>query len=137
MFDLSALDSTTAANEGAVLHLRHPATGRPLEDAEGNPITITLAGSDSDAYRKAQRQITNRRLAETKRRGGLKLTSEELEEEALDILAVCTLAWSGIVVEGEALACTAANARKVYQRFSWIKEQADEFIGDRSAFLGN
>lgn len=134
MFDLAQFDVTAAANNGATLQLRHPATGKKLEDAEGAPITITLAGSDSDAYRKAQRQITNRRLAETKKRGGLKLTSEELEEEALDILVACTLAWSSnLVIDGE----VPSNARKIYQRLPWAKEQADEFIADRAAFLGN
>lgn len=132
MFDLSQFDTVAAANQGATLHLRHPATGKKLEDAEGNPITITLAGSDSDLYRKAQRQITNRRLNETKKRGGLKMTSEELEEEALDILVACTLGWSSnLVIDGE----VPANARKIYQRLPWTKEQADDFVNERSHFL--
>ena len=63
MADLSLLDSVSAANQGEVLTLLHPATNEELD------IKITLMGSDSDEYRntikkrfeQAQRQAKAKR----------------------------------------------------------------------------
>lgn len=132
MLDLSQFDTVPAANQGQVMEVLHPATNQPLLDDEDNPVTITLAGIDSDVFRKAQRAATNRRLA---MKGRTKITADELETDALETLVACTLGWSGIGMNGEALECNHANIRKVYTEFRWLREQVDEFVGDRAAFM--
>jgi hypothetical protein len=132
MLDLKTLDITEAANAGQVMEVLHPATNQPLEDDEGEPVLITLAGIDSEVFRKAQRAATNRRLAV---KGRTKITADELEQDALEALVACTLDWSGIAIGGEVLECTKANVRKVYTEFRWLREQVDEFVGDRAGFL--
>ncbi|MBF0375535.1 MAG: hypothetical protein HQL38_18530 [Alphaproteobacteria bacterium] len=134
MIDLASLDTAACANRGAAMTLLHPATRQPLLDSEGQAVAITLAGQDSEAWRKAQRIVSNRRLAA---RGKAKLTAEELEVEALEMLARCTLAWTGVVIDGKALDCTPANARHLYERLPWVREQADDFVADRANYLGN
>ena len=128
-FDLTSLDTSEAAETGAVLDVLHPTENTPLG------IKITLAGADSDVYRKTVNKNVNKRVQRMKPGQSLPFTAEEQEESGLNLLAVCTLAWEGVVVEGEVLPCTKENAKMVYQRFPWIKEQVDQFIGDRANFL--
>jgi len=47
----------------------------------------------------------------------------------------CTLAWRGIVYEGEALECNPGNARRLYAALPWLREQVEAFIADRANFL--
>lgn len=126
--------NTAGAESGSVMTVRNPITDAVLESPDGQPITITLAGSDSERFRKVQRANQNRRLKMQATRRGT-LTSEEIEAEAIETLAACTIAWRGVVIEGEALECSAANARKAYKLLPWLREQVDAFVGDRSNFL--
>lgn len=136
--DLSSLDSTVAAEEGAELQLRSPVDDSILRDEKTkDPVTITLFGTDSKEYMKVTHSIQNRRLGKRLGKGGrAKLTAEEFEVEALELLVASTKAWKHIVVDGQELDCSEKNVRMVYQRFPWIREQVDEFIADRSNFLG-
>jgi len=130
--DLSTLDAATEA----AMQLRHPGTNVVLKQDDGRPITITLAGVDSERYRKAQRALTNQRLKMGGRRGGAgTLTAEELESAGLETLVACTVAWDGIILDGQALECNPANARTLYARLPWVRDQADEFMGERANFL--
>lgn len=137
MFDLSTLDTTKAAEEGATLEVRHPTTGIVLMNGEAKPVTLTLAGSDSDRAMKAERAALNRRFkANANRRGtSSSMTAEELDSDTLDKLAACTLGWSGFVVEGSEVECTPANARQLYRQWPWLREQAQAFVDDRANFL--
>ena len=128
-FDLTSLDTSEAAETGAVLDVLHPTENTPLG------IKITLAGADSDVYRKMVNKSVNKRVQRMKPGQSLPFTAEEQEESGLNLLAACTLAWEGVVVEGETLPCNTENAKMVYRRFPWIKEQVDQFIGDRANFL--
>lgn len=130
--DLADLDTVAPANDGAEMSLRHPATQTPLHDENGREVTITLAGIDSDAFRKAQRAAINKRIANG---GRTKILAEEYETEQIEMLIRCTLTWHGIVLDGEKLECTATNARRLYQALPWVREQADQFIADRANFI--
>ena len=129
-FDLSKLDTSEAAEKGAVLDIMHPSSNTSLG------ITITLAGADSDVYRKVINKAANKRVQRMKPgQSFIPFSAEEQEENALELLASCTLAWSGVTVDGQELVCSKENAKALYRRFNWIKEQVDGFIGDRSNFL--
>jgi len=135
MLDLSSLDASVVSETGSIMELRHPSSGEVLQyDAvEGQkPVTLTLAGEDSEAYRRATHKSQNRRFA----KGNIsKIKAEELENDMVELHAACTLAWSGIVVDGQELNCTKANAMMLYRRFRWIADQVSDFIRDRSNFL--
>lgn len=141
--DLAQLDTTAAADAGAVLTLLHPKTGDVLRQdlphdaapgVEGAPVTITLAGTDSERHRKFRNSLITKRLA--KRVPG-KMTAEEAESEQMDGLVALTLAWEGVTFQGEALPCTAANVRRVYTSLKWVREQVDQFVTDRANYLGD
>lgn len=128
--DLSTIDTTATANEGAVLELRGP-DDAALYTADGSPVTITLLGKDSDVYTREVNANANRFL---KQRGKATITAEGSKADGIRLLAKCTADWSGIRVDGEDLPCNLENAVKLYNRFAWIKEQVDEFIADRANF---
>lgn len=131
-FDLSNLDTSKTAEMGAVLEVLHPTEGTPLG------IRITLAGADSDIYRSTLRKSLDRKRGNRPGQAMAAPTSLSLgewEESLVNLLATCTLAWEGVVVDGEALPCNLANARAVYTRFYWIREQVNAFVEDRANFL--
>lgn len=134
MLDLANLDTVKVSDEGADMELRHPATRAVICNEAGDPITIRLVGTDSTIYRKAQAAITNRKLAQNKR--NVKITAEELEADGLELLAKCTVNWHhDLAVDGAPLEFSVDNARKLYRRFPWIREQAEEFVNERANFL--
>ena len=130
-FDFASLDIAAAADKGAELQVRDPISGQPLE-ANGQPVIIQLAGEDSDAYRRAERGAINRRL-EGRQRG--KVTAEDLEAETISSLAAVTLGWSNVRLDGQELLFNQANARALYRRFRWLREQVNEFVATRANFL--
>jgi len=68
-------------------------------------------------------------------RRGVSITADELDNDSLDLLAACTLGWSGFVVDGSELECNTENARRLYRQFPWLREQAQQYIDDRANFL--
>jgi hypothetical protein len=135
VLDLASLDTTKAAEEGALLEVRHPTTGVVLANGDGRAVTLTLAGMDSARARKAERQATNRRLKQSGRGRSLGVTGDDLDNDALDLLAACTMAWSGFELDGQQIECSAENARRLYRQFPWLREQAQQFMDDRGNFL--
>lgn len=126
--DLANLNLTEMAEKGAWLTLTHPTTGADLD------IRIRLAGADSPAWKKAEKSQTNKRLANLSRKGNLSMNADEIEERGIALLAAVTLAWENIEEHGQAYPCNEANARQLYRKYDWIREQVDAFVGDRSNF---
>ena len=126
--DLRDLDTVATSNEGADLHLLHPGNGEPVG------ITITLAGPDSDVFKKARYRARNTTRQMMMKRGGKVKTAEEEEQEDIEGYAGCTLAWDGVEEHGKKLKCTRDNAIHLYTRYPWIREQVNFFIGDRANF---
>ena len=128
MLDLATID--TIANEGAELAVLHPKTGIALG------AKITVCGTDSEIYQDTARKQRNKRLDRLqKTRGKAGITAEATDAEEMDLLVACTLSWADVVLDGKDLDCTPDNARALYTRFPCIKEQVDEFIGDRANFI--
>ncbi len=126
--DLSSLDVVAAAETGAEIEILHPVTGKELG------ITITIVGADSERYRKNLRSLANSRLNRKARKTA---SLEEAEEDGLELLAKATLGWKGVVVDGAEIPFSPLEAKKLYKRFPWIKEQVDAAIADRRTFLGD
>lgn len=113
----------------------HPVSRQPLRDKDGNEAHIELFSGDSEHARKHQRTVTRRRLA---MRGRGKLSAEELEAEAIELLAALTTGWVLLDFDGNAIdvAYSQDNARELYgdPGMSWLREQVDEFVADRGNF---
>jgi hypothetical protein len=117
------------------LTLVHPVTRQPMRDEEGKVAYIDHYSADSEIARKHQRAVQRRRLA---MRGRMKITPEELEGEAVEILAALTAGWHLVDLKGNVidLPFNQENARELYSNsaVSWLREQIDESTADRSNF---
>lgn len=122
-----------AIAERATLHVRD-INGRLAHDDTGAPITITLLSDDAEPLQRQSRAAINRRLANPSK---MRIRVEDLEEEALDKLAVATVAWSGIKENGEAIPCEFQRVRALYAKHRWLREQVDAFVGERANFLNS
>lgn len=130
--DLSALDTTRGAEQGAELQLSHPRSGELI------PARISLLGADSSAWLDKHREFQRRRADRLNRTRKFVVSPEDLEAEQLELLVVATTGWdwSGITLEGEPVPAFSADAaRRIYKRFGWVREQVDAFVQDRANFL--
>jgi hypothetical protein len=134
--DLASLNTTKACNEGADVEIRHPITNVPLD------MTIRVLGRDSDTFKEHTREMINTRLrreamAQKRGKDAELRTVEVIEQENMDLLAVCTIGWEGVVDEGQTLDFNEANVRKIYKKYPWIYDQVNEAIGTLELFLKN
>jgi hypothetical protein len=127
--DFANLDTAELANEGAVMPVHGP-DGQPVLQDDGSPVTLTLLGDDSDLLTKFDRITTNAHL-----RGSQTVTAELGETKQISRLARACVAWSGIVLEGKPLDHSEENAKALFRRFRWLRQQAVIFISDRANFL--
>ena len=132
MFDLNTL----ALNDTFTLQLSHPVTGDKLfaDKEETQPVSITLYGTSSKQYRNAVAGMQNRQLRRTAKKE--KATAEVMREESVSLLVACAAGSNNLAYEGQAVV-TDTNFRALFSdaRFSWIKDQVDEALGDISNFL--
>ena len=127
--DLKNLDLRAAAEKGATLTLRHPVTDEDLKTSKGEPITITVLGSDSREFRRKIDEISRQR----QRKKGTPSLAES-DRMAAELLASVTRSWFGIEWEGKALECNAENAEMLYRERPWVRHQVDEFVADVGNF---
>lgn len=135
-FALDAIDTLPASETGAdmtVLGL----DGQPMQDAEKQTLTIRLLGPDSPTYRRLMRAQVTKRMpqgeGESPDRDRLQA---EAEADAIDLMAACTVGWTGFNDrDGAPIACTRQAATALYTRYPVIREQVDSFIFSRKNFL--
>lgn len=130
--DLNELNLGECADKGALLTLVHPVTGKPLEH-KGKPMTITVAGIDSVAFRRKQRELNANRVQAMAAGNGFDFDSTDNDD--CEILAAITIGWSGIFAGGKELKFSFNEAVNLYKKFVWIREQVDIFAGDRNNFF--
>lgn len=123
---LDQLNTSKAADEGVWMELDHPVTGEPID------MHLKLLGSDSETYKKTLRKQQDRHL----KKGIRNLRSEQVEADTIELLVNCTVDWRNVEEHGEEISCTKENIRHVYKSYDFVKEQARDFVEDRSNFLG-
>ena len=135
--DLAALDTTDKAEAGEWMHLEGP-NGEDLF-VNDEPVRILLMGADSKEYLRLQHRQTTKRVNEMTKGGKRKNNrwSEDMYEGNIDLLVKATKGWENVVYEGKSLEPTAPSIRMIYERLNWVREQAWDFINDRSNYLGN
>jgi hypothetical protein len=132
--DLSELK---VQEDGKRLDLRHPATGEVLTYGENDEKTmyLVIGSSDSEAYKKAQRKTQDRRFKQIQKFRKPNLTTAQLEEEALLLLTEVTYDGRVFLEKKEVKVTPGETAKWLYKEYGWIREQASEFLEDRSNFL--
>jgi hypothetical protein len=129
MVDLSSLDTSKTADEGSWCEIEHPSTG------ESTGIRIKVLGMDSKVYISHTRKIQDRNLKKGFR-GMKNLKTEVLDNNKIELISECTIAWENVTFNGEVKPCTTENKHWLYKTYRWIFDQVDEYIGDRGNFLG-
>lgn len=132
--DLSKFNVAKVAEIGADLELLDP-VDEPLLDEKGNPVTIKLLGTDSKVWRTYNRDIQRKRMAKMVKRGRKSIDYTSSDEETCEMLATCTVGWSGVGNEDGDLEFSQEAAYELYLEQIWIREQVDAFIGDRANFF--
>lgn len=133
--DLSKINMEKMAELGADMELVHPVSDEPMLQDDGSKITIKLLGTDSKAYRNKNRDFQRQRIAKMTKTRSKTIDYTVSDEEACELLAECTIGWSGILVDGVLVEFSKAAAEELYMKFGWIREQVDVFIGNRANFL--
>lgn len=121
--------------ETTTLTLVHPATFEPLTTDKGDNMTVTVHLPFSKRYKEVQNEQTNRRIqkASNTRGRGVKVTAEDIENSALELLSKITESWT-IVLEGKTPPCNPDIALNIYREFPWIREQVEEALLDTASF---
>jgi hypothetical protein len=132
MADLANLGETYTPDEAFDVELRGP-DGAQLFNDDGSAMTIGVLGADSDVAVKARNASANRRIQAGPR---AKVTAEGIDSDANAYLAKLSVRWN-ITMGGEKPAFSYDAALKLYAnpRLSFIREQVDAAIGERSNFL--
>lgn len=148
--EFSRLETRQKADEGAVLHVRHPWHGHPLyygpganadgeiadKAAEHKPITITVRGANCPTMRKLYKDHERDRM-----KLGRKLTpaqEKQLQEKLGEVVIDATvIAWDGFFETGAPLPCTPENRRELFERAPDIQRQVLEFSQDQANYMGN
>lgn len=135
---------------GAVLELKGPdmqtpvtqdvldEAGNPVmeKDPRGNevkkqkPVTITIASANSDLWQKMQEKIADEVRDMTKKYNAL-----DRRFDVCQLLASVTIAWDGILVDGKKPECTFDNARNLYMKYKWVRDQVEVFASTHKNFM--
>lgn len=129
--DLSQINLEESAEKGAFLHLEHPVTGEKLytEDEAKKPIGFDVVGTDSSRYRRKISDLANRKMGKRQKQ----TTLEKAEQEGAELLAACILKCHNVTLNGEPVKPDGVENLLLSQR--WVREQVDEFVGDRRNFF--
>lgn len=126
--DLAELDTAKGAEQGYELELRHPTTHEPIG------AFIKVVGQDAESYQEQLRALQKKSveaMARSRRVNGI-----DAEQEGINLLAASTRGWRALPpVDGKPLEFSPENARTLYRRFPWIREQVATAISERSNFL--
>jgi len=102
------------------------------EDDNGKPLTVTVAGTYSSHYRRAQRQVLNDMQRAIRR--GEKPDVEATEDAAYRLEAACILAWDFTAGE-KPVTITADNWKAIAQKRPNWREQVQAAMGDHERFF--
>lgn len=126
--DLNSIDLAAASSAGADCHLEHPVTGEPLYDGK-TPVSVRVVGNDSREFRAALSRIS------AKMKPNKKSSLEQAEARSVELISACVKSWQGLYEGKIAIECTPENVRRVLTEQSWIRDQLDTFIAERSNFF--
>lgn len=127
--DLSQINLEESAEKGAFLHLEHPVTGEKLYTDDGKEVGFDVVGSDSSRFRRKFSELANRHMGKRQKQ----TTLEKNEQEGAELLSACVIKCHNVTLNGEAV--TTSNVEHLLMSQRWVREQLDEFVGDRRNFF--
>lgn len=126
-FDLAEIQAE--AKQENVLEILHPVS------QIGIGLKIRIASPDSEKYRKLAQAMRTKIQAMMQRNKGKMPPTEVIEEESQKVLIGAVLGWEGATWGGQPFECTPDNVKQLFDALPWIKEQVDEYLGNRANFF--
>ena len=125
MLDLVKTDIAAAAEAGVEIELTLPKSNTPTG------AFIKVRGEEAEVVRNNARKGYNQmqaRAAMLRKRGkeDEPMTLEEAEDNLVESAIVRVIGWRGITEEGKAVEFNAENARRVFKKHPWIRDQVIE-----------
>lgn len=129
---MSDLNDLVPTSDTIVVELKHPNTGKTLDNDDGSPMTITVMAPHTREYKALIYKQANERIQKS---GGVmpEYTYEELDEASTTLLSSATIDWN-ITFNGEKPKFSAKKAKEIYEKVFWIKPQVEEAIASYTAF---
>ena len=125
---MDLLDLTPTSNTVEV-NLVHPNTGEPILNDDGSTMWVEVYALHSPEYKKANHAKINERLNSKVK----EVDYSDIEAATIDILASVTKSWN-ITYKKECPKPTLKNAREVYEKVFWIREQIDTALNNSLDF---
>lgn len=122
--------STVTEDEGTLVHLKDVA-GELLYDGE-TPVTIRVAGTYSDRYRKAQRKLKERNIKAARRNE--EYSADTLDEGTIALEVACIIEWSFTANE-QPFPITAANWKALIEKQPQWQDQVSAAMTDHARFF--
>ena len=129
--DLNAL---IPADDTLVVEIKNPITGDVLLKDDGKPMTITIYGQHSAAYKTVLHEQADKRIQKMSKQKKQTISSADVEAATLDLLSKTTKDWS-IQLDGKAPKFSEAAARDLYIKLPWLRVQLIEAQEDLTGFL--
>jgi len=120
--DLSQLDTTIKASDGAEMVLRHPISNEPTD------VRLILKGSEAMDVKAAFSRF-RRIMDDTKK------SDAEKERAANNVIIKCIINIKNASYAGKPLTNSLADIELFVAKFSWASDQIFAFIGDLENFL--
>jgi len=119
-----------------VVTIYHPATGKPLLNADKTEMTVTLHGPYSTLYKTVLREQQQKRMSDAPRAARMTLDADEIESMSNDLLLRCVEAWN-ITLEGDKKLpdYTRDAGAKIFAEFPWLRDQLQTAMGNVADFL--
>ena len=128
----AALDTLPQSEAGVQFPLLHPGTLEPLVD-DGVPLTLTLQGSDSQAWNDAGLEIERRNR---ERKAADQHYRPNPVHDICERLAIVTKGWSGFRDEGgNAAPCSRELVEQLYKGSPEVRDQAIVLVTRRANFI--
>jgi hypothetical protein len=134
-FDLGSLDTIEACNKPAEIEIKHPVT------LVGTGVFWSFVGKDSDIYRGRVRGMADESLRrQATGKGAADQTLDKLEAKNIEAIVAATTGFRtgddpAVVLNGERLEYSPANARRILTDILPIREQVAEGINDLGNFM--
>ena len=126
-------DEALEEDNGVVVHLHEINGNLAYYDKEGyeeqQPVTITVAGAYSSVYRRTEERQRRKKLKPKAMNFGT------FHDEAMERVVACTLAWEGLLFEGNPFPLTKQNAFLLYEGCPWIYDDVVEAMHEHEDFF--
>ncbi len=129
--DLAGLDFSEKSENFADMIVIHPVTQEEMIGPDGEFVTITLLGMESAVAKRMTKARAQKQLNARKN----KIDIDEARAFTTSLQAKLIVKSHGLMENGQELDMTNPKvAVDVLTRFSWLREQIDEFVTDRGNF---